>query len=97
MLQHPQNACLHQLLVASIHKQQELIMANYFESADGVFRIANNHNSDPSNPRQQCATAGTFALRRALYFQRNILSFQSEGTEGPYLYKTATEVHELFP
>lgn len=51
----------------------------------------------PSDPQQRSPSSGSFALRRALYFQRNLLSFQRNGTESAALYRTASNVHELFP
>jgi hypothetical protein len=92
-----QNARQCLLLATHFNKSLEQKMAEYFNSADEVISTKNNHNLNPSNPQQPCATAGTFALRRALYFQRNLLNFQSDGTEGPSLYKTTANIHELFP
>jgi hypothetical protein len=84
-------------LAVLFNEPQELIMSEYFDSASEVSRKAIELDSDVGTPHQQHASAGTFELRRALYFQRNVLGFQANGTEAASLYKTATNVHELFP
>ena len=88
---------VNQSLAVLNNEPWELIMTEHFDSAIGVFRKSNDLDSDPSDPLQRCASSGNFALRRALYFQRNLLNFQRDGTEIPAQYKTTTNVHELFP
>jgi hypothetical protein len=72
-------------------------MTEYFDSAIDVSRKSSPLDPIPSDPLQRSASAGTFALRRALYFQRNLLSFQRNDTESAALYRTASNVYELFP
>lgn len=72
-------------------------MTEHLDSAIDVSRKSSPLDPTPSDPLQHCATSGTFALRRALYFQRNLLSFQRNDTESAARYRTASNVHELFP
>jgi hypothetical protein len=72
-------------------------MTDHSDSAIDVSRRSSPLDSVPSDPLQRCTSSGTFALRRALYFQRNLLSFQRNGTESAALYRTTSNVCELFP